>query len=251
MSLDSTRRFSRRADWYSKYRPSYPPKILDILGKRIGFRSLDVVADIGSGTGLLSKIFLENGNKVFGVEPNESMRSYAEKELAGFNFVSVKGTAERTTLPTGTVDLIAVGQAIHWFDRRLAKGEFSRISRAGAHLCVIYNDRTKDRFGRAYAEVVRANERDRAKVPNPTPAYISGYFNRGKREGFAVPNEQVLDFEGLMGRLLSASYMPTPGERSFAKMRKDVRALFDEFCHDGKVKLRYDTRVLVGPVGRP
>jgi SAM-dependent methyltransferase len=254
LSRDSTRRFTQRADFYARYRPGYPPEILGILEREIGFSPRDIVADIGSGTGLLTKLFLQNGNRVFAVEPNGKMRRHAEKGLGGFrNFVSVNGTAEHTALKTGTVDLISVGQALHWFDSTRTVREFSRISRPDGHLCIAYNERKgNDRFGRAYGKVIKRNERDRASVPNADDKYISHFFDGGRYSKFAVPNEQLLDFEGLMGRLLSASYMPPPGEKKgFARMRSDVRALFDEFNRGGRVRLRYSTNVFVGLIRRP
>lgn len=250
--MDSTLRFSKRADWYARYRPSYPPGILDILARELGFSKLDVVADIGSGTGLLARLFLANGNRVFGVEPNDRMRSYAERDLAGFgDFVSVKGTAERTTLPSGRVDLVAVGQALHWFNPGPAAREISRISKPRGCLCVVYNERINDRLGRAYRETVRKHERDRAKEIARTwnEKYLLPYFRSGKFSRFEIPNEQVLDFEGLLGRLVSASYMPSPEEKqSFAAMMKDVRGMFDSFSLEGKVRLRYRANIFIGRV---
>ena len=149
------RRFSGRADYYSKHRPGYPRGILRILEREVGFTPNSVVADIGSGTGLLARVFLKNGNQVYGVEPGDEMRAYAERELSGLDsFVSVKGTAERTTLKKGSVDLIAVGQALHWFDPPRAAREFSKISNPGGGLCVAYNSRIDDGFGRIYEAVI-------------------------------------------------------------------------------------------------
>src|SRR5713101_3536844 len=110
MSADFAERFTGRAAAYSKYRPGYPAEILNILNSEIGFGQDKTVADIGSGTGLLSKLFLQNGNTVFGVEPNDEMRSYAEQNLSGFpTFGSTKGRAETTGLKDTSVDLITVG----------------------------------------------------------------------------------------------------------------------------------------------
>lgn len=251
MSSDSVRRFSERAGWYSKYRPGYPAGIISILEKEIGFGRMDVVADIGSGTGLLTKVFLENGNRVFAIEPSDQMRSYAEKELAAFrNFVSVKGKAERTTLPSGTVDLIVAGQALHWFDPAKAPMEFSRISRPGAHLCVVYNERKKGtRFMKGYGDVISRHQGDRAKVPNADDRYISRFFRRGRFVEFRAPNEQSLDFQGLMGRLQSASYMPMPKDGArYARFSEDVRRFFDRYETEGHVKILYDTEVFLGDV---
>lgn len=248
MSRDFTDRFADRAAVYSKYRPGYPSEILPILGREVGFSGKDIVADVGSGTGLLTRLFLENGNRVFGVEPNDEMRSYAEGALAGFrNFVSVRGRAERTTLPGGCVDLIAAGQALHWFDPSSAIAEFSRISKPGGRLCIVFNERKSDGFGRAYLEVVKRHQRDFAKVPGIGAKSLARYFKDRKYSKFEAPNEQSLDFQGLLGRLLSASYMPSPRERGgFEELRKDVLRLFKRFDRDGRVKLRYRTEIYIG-----
>jgi SAM-dependent methyltransferase len=253
LSLNSTRRFDQRAGWYSKYRPGYPGKIVEILRKKAGMEQDDVVADVGSGTGLLTKIFPENGNRVFAIEPNDEMRSYADKDLAGFlNFISVRGTSEHTTLHSRSVDLVATGQVLHWFDPRKTVKEFSRISKQGANLCVAYNDRKNDRFGRAYRQVIMRNERARAKVPNPDDSYVARFFLKGKFSKFRVPNEQALNAEGLLGRFLSASYMPRPTERrAYARLRDDVSKLFADCSSKSTVRLRYDTTLYIGPVGAP
>ena len=249
MSIDQTGRFTDRADHYARFRPGYPSGIIRILERRIGFDEMDVVADMGSGTGLLTKLFLENGNKVFAVEPNLEMRSHAEKDLDLFaKFVSVSGTAENTTLPPRSVDLAVVGQALHWFDAAKALAELRRILKRRGNLCVVYNDRRQDGFGRAYGRVVKRNQRDRSKVPNPDDAYISGFFRKGKYYKFKVPNEQLLDFEGLLGRFLSASYLPSRNDKSFANLYEDVKKLFVEHSAKGHVKLRYNTTVYLGPV---
>ena len=148
MSEDFIHRFTGRASDYSMHRPEYPRQILDILKTEGGFDQNKTVADIGSGTGLLSRLFLQNGNKVFCVEPNDEMRSFAEQDLSRFpNFVSIKGRAEDTTLKDSSVDLVTVGQALHWFDHELAKKEFERILRNNRDVCIVYNDRSeKDPF---------------------------------------------------------------------------------------------------------
>jgi len=249
--LDYTRRFTKRADWYASYRPGYPAKIIAILEKKIGFRRRQVVADVGSGTGLLTKIFLENGNKVFGVEPNKSMRAYSERDLSGFrNFISVRGTAEHTTLPTKSVDLVTVGQALHWFNRVRASREFRRISKPGGSLCAVYNVKRSDRLGRAYEKVIRRHEVGKAAVPNSSMKRLRYFFKDGKYSKFTVPNEQSLDFEGLLGRILSSSYMPRPDEsRGPSELRRDALNVFESFGSDGRVRLRYRTNIFIGSIG--
>lgn len=249
MSLRPTKRFSKHAECYAKYRPGYPKTVLTILRKESKLDRSSVVADVGSGTGILTKMFLENGNRVFGVEPNDEMRYYAERDLAGFrDFVSVKGTAERTTLPDQSVDLISVGQALHWFEPARTAKEFSRISKPGGHLCVVHNVRTMDApFMSAYRSLIGRNERHLAEAPDVDADYAAKFFRSGRFAKFSAPNKQVLDYDGLLGRLASASYMPTPQEgKRYEKFVTEVRRLFDHYESNGKVKLLYQTNVFIG-----
>src|SRR4051812_35209407 len=114
---DTVERFSNRVANYVKYRPGYPPEILEIFRDEMNLTGDSVVADIGSGTGISARVFLENGNPVFGVEPNAAMRAAAKEFLKSFpQFESVEGTAEATNLPDRSVDLVIAAQAFHWFD---------------------------------------------------------------------------------------------------------------------------------------
>ena len=129
MTADPTKRFSDRVENYVKYRPGYPPALLDCLRQVCGLTPAAVIADVGSGTGILSELFLKNGTPVFAVEPNDDMRQAAELRLGHYpNFASVAGTAETTMLSDRSVDLVTAGQAFHWFDVSQAKAEFARDS---------------------------------------------------------------------------------------------------------------------------
>src|SRR5260370_27703184 len=139
---DAKQRFSNRVADYVRYRPSYPAALLDLLRAECGLRSSHVIADVGSGTGLLSKLFLENGNCVFGVEPNPEMRQAGEEFLNSFcEFVSVSASAEATTLGDSTIDFITAAQAFHWFDPHAARREFARILKPGGSVVILWNDR--------------------------------------------------------------------------------------------------------------
>ncbi|HYA55367.1 MAG TPA: methyltransferase domain-containing protein [Nitrososphaerales archaeon] len=254
MDLNPIERFTVRADDYAKYRPGYPPGIIGILEREVGFSRNQTVADIGSGTGLLTKLFLENGNRVFGVEPNSGMRHHAESSLSGFRrFVSVKGTAEHTTLRERSVDLVTMGQALHWFDPDGTAAELARISKPGGSLCIAYNEtRRGSEVMRAFRNVTVRNEGRRRNEPNVGLRYSRRFFKGGRISRFVLPNEQTLDFEGLLGRLLSGSHMPTRNEPTrLRKLERDVRRLFDSFQEEGRIRLLYDTRLFVGRIGRP
>ncbi len=139
------RRFSGRVENYVRYRPGYPPEVLQTLKSECGLEPNHVVADIASGTGIWTRMMLGNGNRVFGVEPNAEMRASGEQLLARFpKFISSAGTAEATTLADQSVDFVTAAQAAHWFDRKRAREEFLRILKPGGRLVLLWNQRRTD-----------------------------------------------------------------------------------------------------------
>jgi ubiquinone/menaquinone biosynthesis C-methylase UbiE len=249
MGEDFTKRFTGRAFFYSTSRPRYPQRILDILRTVIGFNETLIIADIGSGTGLLSQLFLENGNRVLAVEPNSEMRNLAEESLSKFpKFLSIPGTAEHTGIESASVDVVTVGQALHWFNCEASSREFARILKEDGHVCIVYNDRdNEDPFMKDYDLIVKKYARNRASVPSIDDTYLSKFFKNGKYSKFSLPNEQTLVLEGLLGRMTSASYMPSPSdEYQFAMLREDVGRLFKRYEKLGRVRSLYDTSVLLG-----
>jgi SAM-dependent methyltransferase len=169
---DAKQRFSNRVADYVRYRPSYPPALIDLLRTECGLRSDDVIADVGSGTGLLSKLLLENGNRVFAIEPNEEMRRAGEEYLATHkNFSSVRGSSEATTLPDSSVDFITAAQAFHWFEPAATHREFLRILKPRGWVVVIWNDRriSETAFGRAYEDLLVRYGTDYARVKEAYP----------------------------------------------------------------------------------
>jgi ubiquinone/menaquinone biosynthesis C-methylase UbiE len=252
-TLPFLEKFTGRAAAYSAGRPSYPREMIDILRKETGFDHTRIVADIGSGTGILSKLFLENGNQVYGVEPNKEMRNIAEKTLADYSlFVSVNGTAENSTIVDASIDLVTVGQALHWFDSELASTEFARILKPTGYLCVLYNDRNKDsEFMGEYDQVIQKYARDRAKVLDINHEYLSKFYCEGSYSKFLLPNNQILDLGGLFSRMTSASYMPHPSEApAYSALKRDVEKLFISHEEKGRVRLAYDTSVFLGQTRR-
>src|SRR5271165_2614354 len=130
--VDAKQRFSNRVADYVRYRPGYPAGVLSFLIENCGLHREHVIADIGSGTGLLSKLFVENGNHVYGVEPNAEMKAAGDEFLhASSNFASITGSAEATTLSDCSIDFVTAGQAFHWFDPIVSHKEFSRILKPG------------------------------------------------------------------------------------------------------------------------
>jgi len=252
---DAKKRFSTRVADYARYRPGYPGEVLDLLRAGCGLRVDHVVADIGSGTGLLSELFLENGNAVFGVEPNEAMRRGGEEYLAGCGkFTSVEGSAEATTLPDASVDFVTAGQAFHWFEPEKARAEFRRILRPQGWVVVIWNDRSisDNPFGREYEDLLLrfGTDYQRVKDAYPETNDMQGFFGEGNFSASELSNAQSLDWEGLAGRLRSSSYAPLEGHANFAPMMDALRLIFENHQQQGGVRLEYKTHVYFGQLHR-
>ena len=248
---DAKHRFSNRVTDYVRYRPGYPVEILPLLQTWTHFRPEHVVADIGSGTGLLSKLFVDFGNRVFGVEPNAEMRAAGEEFLDAYpNFTSIAGSAEATTLPSDSVDFVAAGQAFHWFQMPAARNEFHRILKPGGRVLVIWNERLLDEtaFLREYEELLNRFGTDYAKVSEsyPRAEQMLEFYGANEFTSHALPNFQEFDFEGLSGRLRSSSYAPPAGHPQFEPMMKELRRLFDAHHQGGVVRMDYRTRVYTG-----
>ena len=252
--MDPTRRFSGRVEDYARYRPGYPREVLGLLERRCGLTRDSVVADIGSGTGILSRLFLDNGNRVFAVEPNDEMRREGERLLAGYEgFMSVAATAEATVLAEGSADFVAAGQAFHWFDPHAARKEFVRVLRPGGWTVLVWNSRrnTGTPFLEAYERLLETFGTDYREVERggrSGPQEIRSFFAPAPVSAASFENRQILDFERLRGRLLSSSYVPAVGEPGYEGMLSELRRLFREHERDGAVTLEYDTEVYFGPL---
>ncbi len=249
MAPNNTTRFSNRVEDYVAYRPGYPGSIVDFLEKDYGLKEGDLIADIGSGTGISSALFLKRGYRVTGVEPNREMR---EKSVAllGDNpgFSAVDGTAENTQLPDSSVDAIIAGQAFHWFDRDKAKQEFCRILKPGGIVALIWNERlTTSEFEKEYDKLIIRHATDYVKVDhrNIDLEKIKVFFDPAEVELKIFPNHQEFDFHGLEGRLLSSSYMPAKNEPGYEAMTADLSTLFDRYQQNGVIRINYDTKVFV------
>lgn len=254
MSLDSTKRFSDRVENYIKYRPGYPKEILSYLEEEFGFNSKMQVVDIGSGTGILTKLFLEHGNTVYAVEPNDAMRNAAEDLLKKYSrFISIHGTAEQTGLHNDSVDMIVAGQAFHWFDPVKTKKEFQRIAKINSHVVLIWNERqVKSGFEKAYEMFLMqyATDYKEVKHTNITAGKIEAFYHPHLSTHKTFYNEQIFDFDGLKGRLLSSSYVPNTNHPLYKEMIIALQHLFDKYQDKGKVKIEYETSVYVGEISR-
>ena len=243
--MDPLKRFSSRVENYTRYRPRYPQSVLEFIRRDLGLQSSFVIADIGSGTGISSELFLAAGNKVFGIEPNGEMRQAAERYLSAYSdFHSMDGKAERTGLPDHSVDFIIAGQAFHWFDRQACRQEFLRILRPGGRVVLLWNDRRQDTsFSKAYENFLKTYAIDYEVVDHRliTKEMLEQFF--GSKEFYfkMFDNEQVFDLEGLKGRVLSCSYMPMEGHANFQEMIDAMKVLFQRFQRNGTIHMGYNT----------
>ncbi len=249
--MDSTQRFSKRADLYRKFRPGYPPEVIDALRGGLHLDPPAAVADVGSGTGILTGMLLDAGYEVFAVEPNREMRAAAEDSLGGCpRFHSVDGTAEATTLPSQSVDCVAAAQAFHWFDSAKARIEFLRILKSPGRVVLLWNDRRTDAtpFLREYEALLETLSGDyrRVRSKNISEEAIAAFFRPPGFSRRQFENRQSFDFEGLQGRLLSASYAPLEGEPGHKEMMVRLKNLFDSHQVDNKITIEYQTVMYFG-----
>ena len=247
-----TERFSDRVENYVKYRPHYPKEIIPFLEKKIGLTTSSVIADIGSGTGISAEMFLQNGNTVYCIEPNKEMREAGEKLLNGHSrFHSIAGTAEETTLPDKSIDVIIAGQAFHWFDVDKAKFEFKRILRSAGWVVLIWNERATNtsQFLHAYEDFLNTFGTDYKQV-NHVNVYgsIDHLFGQNGVHIHTFPNQQNFDYDGLKGRLLSSSYTPSPEDPAFLPMLEELQKLFDKYQQNNSVIFEYTTKVFYGQI---
>jgi len=249
---DATQRFSSRVENYVRYRPGYPPAVLELLKNECGLTPDSLIADIASGTGVFTRMLLKNGNRVFGVEPNDEMRRAGERLLENYSgFTSIAATAEATTLPDQTVDIVTAAQAAHWFDREKARREFLRILKPGGWTVLVWNERRTDAtpFLRDYEQLLLTYGTDYQEVRHErTTAEIADFFAPSSFRSSTLEMRQKVDFGGLEGRLLSSSYTPTPDHANYEPMLRELRRTFDGHQVNDSVFLDYNTLVYYGQI---
>jgi len=246
-----TERFTETVENYIKYRPSYPKEILSLLADECGLTQGKIIADIGSGTGLLTKLFLDNGYIVYGVEPNQLMRTTSENYLNSYShFHSINGTAEATTLDNQSIDFITAGTAFHWFDIEKSHIEFKRILKKSGWVVLIWNVRNieQSRLLREYEELIikfgTDYEASNAKKFNHTVGREFFYPNEMKVKSFK--NIQLFDWQGFKGRLLSASYALRPGDSGYDDMINQLKIIFDRYQTNSIIEFLYETKIYYG-----
>lgn len=249
--FNPTERFSDRADAYARYRPTYPPEVAGFLKKIFTLGRDTRVADIGSGTGIFTKLLLETGASVTGVEPNAIMREAGEVFLRNFsNFQSWNGTAEATGLSDASVDLVTCAQAFHWFEIKKTHLEFSRILRPPGNVVLVWNIAKKDDpFGMGYEKIKLQFGNDFEKIRHEThntPERFDAFFGKGRWKLNSFDHHRLLDLDSTLGVMNSASYAPKPEDSTYQPMVEALTALFKKCERHGKIQMHYTTDVYWG-----
>jgi len=250
--LNNAERFTNRVAYYVKYRPSYPETYLDYLVNEAGFNARSIVADIGAGTGILSRLLARRVSRVYAVEPNHQMRLAAQEYCKDArNIAVVNGTAEATTLPDASLDFITAAQSFHWFKLEEARREFNRILKPGSKVALVWNVRDINTpFGKEYEKIVKQFCLDyigSGGGSTETLAYRM-FFKNGQYEYRVFPNDRLIDLETLLGYSLSTSYAPTRGDKNYATFIQSLKDIFAKYAVDGTVLLSTTTQSYIGEI---
>ena len=243
--MDNTQKFSGKAMVYRQSRPSYSPELFAYLQQVFGLKKGSMVADVGSGTGILSQQLLAMGARVFAVEPNADMRLVAEQDLGkNGNFVSVVATAEQTTLPENSFDFVFAASAFHWFEPVVFKHECERILKPGGKVFLIWNEPQMPE------EIQQGRRAIYEKYAPKCTGFPGGQKEeRGVKEDFFdgqlgevhFPNPLTYDKEKFIGRALSSSYALTESDEQYDEFMDELGALFDRFAMDGLIHEAQDS----------
>lgn len=249
---DFTTRFSDRVADYVRYRPSYHVAVIRTLEAELGITPQHTrVVDLGCGTGISAALFLDEGYSVVGVEPNAEMGKAAEERLGAHErFRLVAGTAEHTTLPEASCDLVVAAQAFHWFDPGPTRAEMKRVLAADGAVALVWNERRTDstEFLRAYEALLQRFGTDYAQVVHRgfTDASIAAFFGGAGGNARVFPSHQDFDLAGLLGRALSSSYVPRAGQPGHEELKRGLEDAFARHAVGGVVRFDYDTKLYFG-----
>jgi len=243
--MDNTQKFSGKAEVYQQARPSYAQELLDFIAQTWQIGEGLLVADVGSGTGILTRQLLGLGAKVYAVEPNADMRAKAEELLGGDpNFVSVVGTAEQTGLPDHSFHLVIAAAAFHWFDPERFKQECERVLLPGAPVVLAWNkaeisaeiNRGREGIFKKYCPNFKGFSGGNDKEDKIKRAFFDGNLQERR-----FSNPLIYDRQTFVNRALSASYSLIETDADYEAYLAELGELFDQHAVDGKIVLPQDS----------
>ena len=241
--MRSVSRFDGKVADYARYRERYSPEVLlPVFRRHCGLSPDWLIADIGAGTGMLSDIFLANGNRTLAVEPNAEMREMCQA-LHGDNSLLqiLEGTAEHTGIDSASVDMVSAGRAMHWFDLERSMAEFRRILKPDGWVAIVAFGRTEEgcEENEALEKILREYSEDRAdthagyKVYRHLQEYLIRDFHREQ-----LLSSMSFDWKAFHGIVMSLSASPLPNDSIYPEFERALHVLFDRYAHDGKFALQ-------------
>jgi len=244
--------YTKKAVYYDKYRWDYAPEAIDFILRATGAGKEKVVADVGAGTGIMTRHFLPVCKYVYSIEPNGAMFDILSDKFRSYqNWTGIKAVSSETGLEEDSLDVIVAAQAVHWFDAVPTKAEFERILRENGWLVLVRNYGTDQVLGTFISELLKSIYRvgsiDSGHANRRDPDF---YFMNGKYERNVFPFEYSQDWDAFLGSLLSASWIPDEDTPLFEGFVKEVRAQFDRMSVDGKIQSQGETEVLIGRLER-
>ena len=240
--------FSSKAEIYAKYRWRYAPEAIQTIFDHTRITQASTVADIGAGTGILTREFIGKVKQIFAVEPNPAMRSIAQRELGQFSTCQViDGRAEETTLESDSVDLIIAATSVHWFEPESSRREFYRILKPGGWLALCRNYGTNRDLGEALLSVYPP-ENDTESLMVGKHQARSFYYGGEKYLKMDFPFEIKLTWKAFLGSLSTASYAPDEDSPLYVQFERDARSVFDEFSIDNQIEVQGMTELYLGQI---
>jgi SAM-dependent methyltransferase len=240
---ENVERFTGRVSEYLRYRERYDPEIvLPLLREWCDLIPQWTIADVGAGTGMLSDVFLSNGNRVVAIEPNAEMRTACRELHAGNPMLEVlDGTAEATGLSEASLDAVSAGRAFHWFNSESALREFRRVLKSGGWVILVAFGRAEDgrEENQSFENLLRTFNPGKGGARERYAVYrrLEEFFAGGEFRQVEITGEMHMNWEELRGLTLSLSYAPLPDDPRFPDFEQSLREYFLRFENRGKVTI--------------
>jgi ubiquinone/menaquinone biosynthesis C-methylase UbiE len=252
-NIQHINKFSTKAEIYDQYRWNFHPEAIAKLCIITGITNNSIIADLGSGTGMLTAHFVNNVKTIYAIEPNPQMREIAINKLSKYPaFVSIDGLADTTTLADNSVDLIVVGRALHWFNPETTKQEFLRILKPKGWLATFQINNENSEL-KEVLKTLRKKEygwnikEDKINIieKNDLDSYYFGHQGFEKINYASVIQENWSQF---INRICSHSPAPTPDHPLYDKLEQKAKEIFNNYSENGILNIKIATEIKFGPL---
>ena len=232
-----------KAALYRQGRPDYPDSFFDFLTLALRMDQSSVIADMGCGTGTVTRSFAKRYGRVYGVEPDGEMLRLARKELEAFpNFFPIAAAAENSGLPDALADCIFCGNSYHWFQRETIVPEFRRIAKKNGFVVIASLGPGANPYTQELNEIYRAFP---SQQPAPKTAQKAPFLeNRFQTASWAIPFFQ--DWDTFFSGAASASYAPKPEDPRYEGFSLACKSLFDRYQKENKLRTNMNLRAEYG-----